>query len=83
MEDRRILDPHVAELIASVARVGAGVERIDEKVDDLRETSVKRLDAHAGKIRSLELTRSRQRGIAAALGAVGAAAASFFTFLKS
>lgn len=60
----------VQELIAAVARVEEGVKRIDEKIDGLREVSVKRLNSHALRVDSLEQTRDRQRGAAKLSGVI-------------
>lgn len=81
-EQRRLIDPHLATLMASTARVEAGVVNLNEKVDDLKEVTVKRLDDHAAGIRSLELTRSRQRGGAGVLAAVTTMAGSFIAFWR-
>lgn len=64
------MDTHLAELMATVARVEEGIKSIDEKIDGLREVSVKRLNDHASRVDSLEQTRDRQRGAAKLSGVV-------------
>ena len=71
-DDRRSLDPHVADLIAGVARIEEGVIHIKETVAD-----------HSPRIRSLELTRSRQKGIGATLAGVAAVVGSVLGYWKS
>ena len=65
-----VLTPHAAEMMAAIAKVEEGISGLHAKVDDLTKVSVKRLDAHASKIDSLERTRDRQWG-AAKLSGVG------------
>ena len=72
------MDTQLAEIVAAVARVEVGVEGLNEKVDDIRDTAVKRLDDHAGRIRSLELARSRLKGVAAAVVAVAGSAIAYW-----
>lgn len=60
----------VQDLIAAVARVEEGIKRIDDKIDDLQEVSVKRLNSHALRVDSLERTRDRQWGAVKFSGAV-------------
>ena len=59
-----------AEMMAAIAKVEEGIVGLHAKVDDLKEVSIKRLNAHADKIDSLERTRDRQWG-AAKRSAVG------------
>ena len=61
-----------AEMMVAIAKVEEGITGLHAKVDDLKDVSVKRLNAHASKIDSLERTRDRQWG-AAKLSAVGLA----------
>ena len=64
------MDPQAAEMMAAIAKIEEGITGLHAKVDDLTKVSVKRLDAHANKIDSLERTRDRQWG-AAKVAAVG------------
>lgn len=57
----------LTKIQVSIARVEEGIGHLVE----LHETTAKRLDAHGEGIKSLDLTRSRQRGAAKALTAVG------------
>lgn len=57
------METQISDILASVAR-------IETTLTELKDVSVKRLDAHANKIDSLEQTRDRQRG-AAKISAVG------------
>ena len=63
------MDTHVAKILATVAR-------IETTLDDLKEVSITRLNDHASRVRSLEMTRARQRGayalVVVAAGSVGA-----------
>ena len=70
MTDPGALTPHAAEMMAAIAKVEEGIMGLHTKVDDLKDVSVKRLNAHADKIDSLERTRDRQWG-AGKLSAVG------------
>ena len=70
MTDPGALTPHAAEMMAAIAKIEEGISGLHTKVDDLKEVSVKRLDAHATKSDSLERTRDRQWG-AAKVAAVG------------
>ena len=70
MTEPGALTPHAAEMMAAIAKVEEGILGLHAKVDDLKDVSVKRLNAHADKIDSLERTRDRQWG-AAKLSAVG------------
>ena len=63
------MDTH-AEMMVAIAKVEEGIAGLHGKIDALKEVSVKRLNAHASKIDSLERTRDRQWG-AAKLSAVG------------
>ena len=65
-----MMGTHTAKILASVAR-------IETTLTELKEVSVKRLNDHADRVRSLELTRARQRGAYALLGALGSVAAWF------
>ena len=76
------MDTDVALLMTEIAKVGEGVVRIDEKIDDLKEVSVVRLNDHAVRVRSLELTRARQWGAAKVAGMVGGALGSLAAYLK-
>ena len=64
------MDTHTAQILASVAR-------IETSLTELKEVSVRRLNDHADRVRSLELTRARQRGAAGLLSAIGSVAAWF------
>ena len=70
MTEPGALTPHAAEMMAAIAKVEEGISGLHSKVDDLKDVSVKRLNAHADKIDSLERTRDRQWG-ATKLSAVG------------
>ena len=60
-----------------VAKILAAVARIEATLADLKEVSVTRLNDHAGRVRSLEMTRARQRGAGALLATLGSVAAWF------
>ena len=64
------MDEHLPEIMASLARVEERQGHLIQKIDNLEQVAMKRLNSHARDIDSLETTRDRQRG-AAKLGAVG------------
>ena len=75
------MDEHIAKLIAAVARVEEGVRGLDEKLEAMRQASIKRLDNHAERINSLEASRDKRTGAArlslAAVGILGSLGAYF------
>ena len=69
--------------MAGIARIDERVCNLDAKVCDMRDTAIKRLDDHAGRVKSLELSRARYKGIAWAGSALAAAAGSVVAYFKS
>jgi len=69
------MDTHTAEILASVAR-------IETTLDELKDVSVRRLNDHADRVRSLELTRARQRGAGALVAGLGSVLLVYFKFWK-
>ncbi len=61
----------------AVGKVEEGVMALHGKVDDLKGVTVKRLNDHTDRVRSLEMTRARQRGAYALMAALGSVAAWF------
>jgi hypothetical protein len=57
----------VETLEAVVARIDEGVKNLNGKVEALATVTEKRLGDHAGRVRSLELFRSRLKGGGAAV----------------
>lgn len=56
------MDTDVAEMIATIARIDERQGHIIEKIDNLEQVAMKRLNSHAQDIDSLQQTRDRQRG---------------------
>lgn len=71
----------VAELMAAVARVEESVGRLDDKIEELKTVSVKRLNNHTIRVDSLEQTRDRQRGAAKLLAGIMVIASSLVAYL--
>ena len=69
------MDTHTAKILASVAR-------IETTLNELKEVSVKRLNDHADRVRSLELTRARQRGAGALIGVLGSMVLAYVKFWR-
>lgn len=72
----------LSDIKASLARLETGQTFTNEKLDDLKEVTVTRLKDHTDRVKSLELTRARQRGAAGLVTAIGVVAGVILTFLR-
>ncbi len=80
----------LSEISTSIARVEEGVAHLNEKMGLINDNVIQRLEEHqerfnnhAGRVKSLETTRARQKGAGAALGAVTAVVGSLLAFFKN
>jgi hypothetical protein len=71
----------LTEIHVSVARIEEGIGNLTRTVENLNTVTVKRLDSHASDIDSLNLSRSRFKGISAGLGTIGTFIAGAFAWL--
>ena len=69
------MDTETAQILVTVGR-------IEITLKELKEVSVKRLNDHADRVRSLELTRARQRGAGALIGVLGSMALAYLKFWR-
>lgn len=67
------MDPDIATIIASQARVEQKIESLCQNIVDLSKVTEKRLDAHAVTISSLEKSRSFGKGRDGIVGTLVAA----------
>jgi hypothetical protein len=77
------MDARLVDMIASVAKVEAGVMSLHAKVDALTKVSTMRLNDHAKRVDSLERTRDKVKGAArltAVLGGASSAVIAYFRF---
>ena len=65
------------------AKILASVTGIEITLKELKDVSVKRLNDHADRVRSLELTRARQRGAGALVTVLGSMVMIYVKFWKS
>lgn len=65
------------------AKILVSVTGIEITLKELKEVSVKRLNDHADRVRSLELTRARQRGAGALIAVMGSVVVAYLRFWKS
>jgi len=72
----------LTEIQVGMARIEEGIGHLSEKVDHSTESASHRLNAHSSKIQSLELTRSRQKGILATLAGAGAVIGLAMKYMK-
>ena len=76
------MEAHVADMMAALARIDERQGHIIEKIDNLEQVAMKRLNSHALDIDSLQQTRDRQRGAAKLAAVLVAAAGSVFASFK-
>ena len=62
------MDTDLADMMAALARIDERQGHIIEKIDNLEQVAMKRLNSHARDIDSLQQTRDRQRGAAKLAG---------------
>lgn len=62
VRDRRQNDSQLTRIGIAVARVEEGQKHLRREVGELKGATVDRLNNHADRVRSLERTRSWQRG---------------------
>ena len=77
------MDAQLTKIIEAVARVDERVRSLDVKVCDMRDTTIERLNDHTARVKSLELTRARQRGAAGVIVTLAAAVGSVVAYFKS
>ena len=69
------MDTETAQILVTVGR-------IETSLKELKEVSVKRLNDHANRVRSLELTRARQRGAGALVATLGSMVLAYVKFWR-
>ncbi len=77
------MDAQLTKIIEAVARVDERVRGLDAKVCDMRDTTIERLNDHTARVKSLELTRARQRGAAGVVITLAAMVTSVVAYFKS
>ena len=76
------MDTDVAEMMTALARIDERQGHIIEKIDNLEQVAMKRLNSHARDIDSLQQTRDRQRGAAKLAGVLVMALGAVLGWLK-
>ena len=72
----------IADMMAALARIDERQGHIIEKIDNLEQIAMKRLNSHAHDIDSLQQTRDRQRGAAKLAGVLVMALGAVLGWLK-
>ena len=76
------MDEHTADMMAALARIDERQGHIIEKIDNLEQVAMKRLNSHARDIDSLQQTRDRQRGAAKLAGVLVVALGAVLGWLR-